>query len=311
MRPLSILEIFRPMLFLSKILGTHPLKTHKNIVIFCRFKLFYSFICLLIYITIVILFFLRCVNKFPNKMFITMMAVKCFGCMAVLLTIMFSSYANYRKFLKMMESICEIDLQLGSFAQEERLARSTYRHRKQLIVLMSLNLLYNVVGNYLVGLTQRLNPVVFFVTFTYPRVVVTNMNIIYCVVALMIEDRFKIVNEMFHELDSRSNTFCVDVTKLVIVHRLLVKVSQLLNSVYALQFLLWITQCFVLVVNDLHLGIHILYFQHLPFNFQNTFAYVKNCISYVFDLYYLSKRSARLCFEVISIYQIYRTEQKI
>jgi hypothetical protein len=308
MRQLSILEIFRPMIFLSKILGTHPFKTHNNIVIFSRLKLFYSCICLLTYITIVNLFFFGSLAKFSGKVLITMIAFKCFGCMAVLLTIMFSSHANYGKTMKMMKSIFEIDLKLESLGQEERITRLTYRHRKQLIVLMSLNLFYSVVGNCVVGWIQRFNQVVFFVTFTYPRIVVTNMNIIYCIVALMIEDRLKIINEMFHKLDSRSDTFCDDVTKLVFVHRLLIKVCQLLNSMYALQFLLWITQCFILVLNDVHLGIHILYFQHLSFNFQNTFAYVKNCISYVFDLYYLSKRSGRLCFEVISIYQIYRTE---
>jgi hypothetical protein len=308
MRQLSILEIFRPMIFLSRILGTHPFKTHNNIVIFSRLKLFYSCICFLVYITIVNLFFFGSLHKFSGKVLITMIAFKCFGCMSVLLTIMFSSHANYGKTMKMMKSISEIDLKLGSLGQEERITRLTYRHRKQLIVLLFLNLFYSVVGNCVVGWIQRFNQVVFFVTFTYPRIVVTNMNIIYCVVALMIEDRLKIVNEMFHKLDSKSDTFCDDVTKLVFVHRLLVKVCRLLNSMYALQFLLWITQCFILVLNDLHLGIYILYFQHLSFNFQNTFAYVKNCINYVFDLYYLSKRSARLCFEVISIYQIYRTE---
>jgi hypothetical protein len=141
----------------------------------------------------------------------------------------------------------------------------------------------------------------FLVSFTYPRIVVNNMNIVYCIIAIMIEERLKIVNEMFHKLNQKPKGISVNVTKLVAIHRILVNLCQQLNSVFALQFLLWISQSFILVLNDVHLGIYRFFFEPFSLNFFNIFIYVKNSIIYVFDLYYLSKRSARLCFEVTSI----------
>jgi hypothetical protein len=219
--------------------------------------------------------------------------------LVVLLVILLSSHTSHRKLLKMMSSISEIDLEVRCFGKEESIARSRYRYRKWLIILMFLNLFYNLVTDCYVALTQRLNLMEYYATITYPRIVVINVHIMYCIIAIMIEERFKIVNELFHKLDSRSKEFRENVTKLIVIHRVLVKVCQQLHSVYTLQFLLWITQSFIQVLNDLHLGIYVILFTNYSFYFYNIFYYVKNYIIYVFDLFYLSKRSATLCFEVV------------
>jgi hypothetical protein len=298
MKPLSILEIFQPLISFSEILGSYPFKTHKTNVTIYRLKLLHSLICHFIYVTMITLFFIRCLHKYSDRIIIIVVTIKCFGCMVVLLVILLSSHTSHRKILKMMSSISEIDLEVKRFGQEERIARSRHRHWKWLIMLMFLNLFYNLVADCYVALTQRLNLMEYFATLTYPRIVVNNVHIMYCIITIMIEERFKIVNELFHKLDSRSKEFSVNVNKLAVMHRLLVKVSQQLNSVYALQFLLWISQCFILVLNDVHLGIHRFIFGQFSLKFYTIFIYTKNSIIYVFDLYYLSKRSARLCLEV-------------
>jgi hypothetical protein len=310
MKSLSISEVFRPMIILSTILGTHPFHKHKNTISWSRVKMLFSLTCILIYVTTAVLFFIRVLDDTTDKIFIIMLTIKCFGCMAVLLVIMFSSHANFRKNLKTMTDIAEIDTELRNFGQEERIARSTYRHRKWLILLIFGNLFYNICSDCLVSLTNRFNLIDILVTITYPRIIVHNTNIIYCVVTIMIGERFKIVNELLHTLNPRSKEFSDKVNKLVFTHRLLVKVCQQLNSMYALQFLVWITQCFILLLNDVHLGIYAFFFAHLSFNFHYIFTNVRNCILNAFDLFYLSKRSAALCFEVIRIFQIDGVEQK-
>jgi hypothetical protein len=299
MKPLSVLEIFQPLIFFSEILGSYPFKTHKTNVTIYRFKLLHSLICHFIYVTMTTLFLIRCLHKYSDRVVITMVIVKCFGCLVVLLVILLSSHTSHRKLLKMMSSISEIDLEVRCFGKEESIARSRYRYRKWLIILMFLNLFYNLVTDCYVALTQRLNLMEYYATITYPRIVVINVHIMYCIIAIMIEERFKIVNELFHKLDSRSKEFRENVTKLIVIHRVLVKVCQQLHSVYTLQFLLWITQSFIQVLNDLHLGIYVILFTNYSFYFYNIFYYVKNYIIYVFDLFYLSKRSATLCFEVV------------
>jgi hypothetical protein len=300
MKPLSLLQIFRPMIILSKIAGTYPFKIHKSNLVFCRIKLLYSIVCLSIYVTLVSLFFISALHKFASdKILIIMISIKCFGCTAVTLAIIFSSFVNHKKMFNVIRNISEIDAELIRFGQEERIARSSYHHRRLLIILMSINLLYNIVGDCFVGLTKRHNSVEFFAMFTYPRTVVNNMNIVYCVMAIIVEERFKIVNDMFYKLTVRSRRFKFRVSKLVIIHRLLVKNCQQLNSVYSLQLLLWITQCFVLSLTDLHLGIFSILFKTLSSDFQSIFISVKNCTIYLFNLYYLAKRSARLSFQVI------------
>jgi hypothetical protein len=252
------------------------------------------------YVTLVTLFFIHARHKFASdKVLIILISVKCFGCTAVTLAIIFSSFVNHKKMFNVIRNISEIDAELISFGQEERIARSSYRHRRLLIILMSINLLFNIVGDCFVGLTKRHNPVEFFAMFTYPRTVVNNMNIVYCVMTIMVEERLKIVNDMFHKLSVRSRRFKSSLSKLVIIHRFLVKNCQQLNSVYSLQLLLWITQCFVLSLVDLHLGIFSILFKPFSSNFQSIFISVKNCTIYLFNLYYLSKRSARLSFQVI------------
>jgi hypothetical protein len=298
MKPLSILEIFQPLISFSEILGSYPFKTDKTNVTIYRLKLLHSLISHFIYVTMVILYFIYCLHKYSDRIIIIVVTLKCFGCMVVLLVILLSSHTSHRKILKMMSSISETDLEVKRFGQEERVAKSRHRHRKWLIMLMFLNLFYNLGADCYVGLTQRLNLMEYFATLTYPRIVINNVHIMYCIITIMIEERFKIVNELFHKLDSRSKEFGVNVNKLVVMHRLLVKVSQQLNSVYALQFLLWISQCFILVLNDVHLGFHRFIFGHFSLNFYRIFIYVQNSVIYVFDLYYLSKRSARLSFEV-------------
>jgi hypothetical protein len=303
MKSLSIPEIFQPMIVLSKILGTHPFYGHKNTVDWSPAKLLFSFTCLLTYVAIAILFFIGFVHDHTDKIFIIMMIIKCFGCMTVLLVIMFSNHANFRKILKIIENISRIDRELGDLGQEERIARSTYRHQKWLILLISVNLLYNICSDCLVLITSTniFKLIQILVTITYPRIIVHNTNIIYCVFTIIVEERFKIVNELLHTLDTRSKEFSDKVTKVIFTHGLLVKMCQQLNSVYALQFLFWITQCFILLLNDVHIGIYAFFFAHLSFNFQYIFTDVRNCILNAFDLFYLSKRSAALCFEVTRI----------
>ncbi|CAH1379671.1 unnamed protein product, partial [Tenebrio molitor] len=279
MKPLSILEIFQPLFVFSEMLGSYPFKTHKTNVTTYRIKQLYSLTCYFTYVTLVILFLIRCLQKYSDLIVVIILIIKCFGSMVVLLAIIVSSHTSHRKILKMMRSISEIDLELKKrFGQEERIARSRYRHRKWLIILI-------------------LNLMEYFATITYPRIVIINVHIMYCTITIMIEERFKIVNELFHKLDSRSKEFRENVTKLIVIHRVLVKVCQQLNSVYTLQFLLWITQCFILVLNDLYLATYILFFNNYSADFNNTFVYTKNILIYVFDLFYLSKRSATLCFE--------------
>jgi hypothetical protein len=300
MKPLSILEIFQPLFVFSEMLGSYPFKTHKTNVTTYRIKQLYSLTCYFTYVTLVILFLIRCLQKYSDLIVVIILIIKCFGSMVVLLAIIVSSHTSHRKILKMMRSISEIDLELKKrFGQEERIARSRYRHRKWLIILMFLNLFYNLVVDCYVGLTKSLNLMEYFATITYPRIVIINVHIMYCTITIMIEERFKIVNELFHKLDSRSKEFRENVTKLIVIHRVLVKVCQQLNSVYTLQFLLWITQCFILVLNDLYLATYILFFNNYSADFNNTFVYTKNILIYVFDLFYLSKRSATLCFEVV------------
>jgi hypothetical protein len=216
MKSLSISEIFRPMIILSTILGTHPFYKHKSTISWSRVKMLFSLTCILIYVATAVLFFIRFLDDTTDKIFIIMITIKCFGCMAVLLVIMFSSHANFRKNLKIMKDIAEIDTGLRNFGQEERIARSTYRHRKWLILLIFGNLFYNICSDCLVSLTNRLNLIDILVTITYPRIIVHNTNIIYCVVTMMIEERFKMVNELFHTLNPRSKEFSDKVNKLVL-----------------------------------------------------------------------------------------------
>lgn len=211
---------------------------------------------------------------------------------------------------KMVDQIVQfgrIDSQLKGMNLNSHFDKSERRVRRHLVVLLVLvNLIFNIFGEVASALVRDTNQILFFFVNVYPRMMIGFMTCTLNSIFLLGQTRFEMINELVSRKIENSRkcvnypneaNFCNEIQSLVEIHKILVRTCKEINSIFLVQVLVCITMDFVLLIGDLHTSMYIIFFDLFYKHFKIVLDMIKNCVTYVFDLVYLAKRTNDLCNE--------------
>ena len=288
MKARTLVQVLAPIILLSKIFGMQPYIVRKKRLRVSLIRLIYTIACLSIYLWHVYLSLRRANNV--GKM--SSMMVKSFGWTLLIFVIVLTGRDVFSKILQASDKLAKVDMTLARFRQKD-LLECNYQHRRYLLVLILINGVYNLISEIFVKLTGRHGAVDFFVNFTYPRIVISVVNVKFFLLMIIIKSRFKIINDVLKDK--------VGFVELVETHKTLRHITNTLNSAFSLYLLLLLTQSFLMTLVDLHSTLYMILFQSFVAKFQTIFITIKNCFIYCFDLCFLTTISSNLCSEVRSL----------
>ncbi|KAJ3616279.1 hypothetical protein Zmor_011951, partial [Zophobas morio] len=190
------------------------------------------------------------------------------------------------------------DLELYRLDQRDNVVRSNQKIRRLTIAtLVLVQVGFNVLGILYSSGTKHDKQIIYFLIMSLPRLVYSNMIIIFCVIVQVLHSRFRIVNLVQSKLRPKSDDFCSIVDHILSLHKILVRISRTVNSIFSIQLLLWIAGDFILIVGDLYAAMVIVFVRTLLTHFHVFLGLMKNCLLLGLELFYLSKVCRDLCFE--------------
>ncbi|CAH1379676.1 unnamed protein product [Tenebrio molitor] len=216
-------------------------------------------------------------------------------------------YVCAKKTTAAMIELHKVDQILLKLGQIEQLARANWRTRNSAIFLvLVVNIALNLTEGVLKALTKSDKQIVYFIVVTYPRIALSNFNTLFFLMTLILEERFRIINGLILKRKnesvgvgrySKEANFCEVIDELVFIHKSLVRVSKEINQIFYANALFFVTADFILLVGDLYIIMYALFSGFFQKHVRTIISLVKNCTSYVTDLFYFAKRSSDLCHE--------------
>ncbi|RZC40867.1 7tm 7 domain containing protein, partial [Asbolus verrucosus] len=292
-KALSFSQILAPLTITFQILGMHPFTLKRGRLVYSKIKIVQT----LIYVTICTISTAFMVKNYTLRDFakaktITfLITLRSLGQTSVMVLIFVFSRSNRQKLSNLIAAIAKIDRELKKLGLDDRIIKTGYQIRKSSILLLVLvNLILNILGEIYAATVKDFSRISFFAIFVYPRLVGNTMNITFYVYMMIIQERFKMINEIV-----ATNTD--NIKQVVAMHKILVDVSMQLNAIFSFQSLLWIACCFLLSVGDIHTAAYVVIFGLIRTHYIIFSIATKNLVACAFDLFYLAKRSTELCNE--------------
>jgi hypothetical protein len=303
MKPLTVLEIFQPLVLALQILGINFAKVDKGKLIYSKLRLTQTFV----YFMICAIYTFRYWKNYTivsigtvTKAVTLVLICRCFGSILVMVVVLVLAYSGYTLRLHhATQQISQLDSELSDTGMTEHIYESNRQHRNIAIRLIFLvNIFSNIIVDFLTVLFYPQDLIEFFAVLVYPKLVVSIMNCIFMLYTILLQERYRMINEIIKKFFILQTTSSQKLTRVVHLHKTLTKISQEINSINGFQFLLWITFYFFLILGDLHALTFTLCFTYRPELFFIVFVVAKNVCTYVFELIYVATRCRRLCLEV-------------
>ena len=229
------------------------------------------------------------------------------GSTTIMVFILISSYISSGRMSEELKKLTQIEAELRRFNLENSIKDRNYIVRKYLIVTLIIeNFLFNFLGEIASAFVRESDRLMYLFVNMYPRLIIGLVNCCLYSVLMLIETRFELINELIsakidksHRVSKYPNEFdfCDNVYHLVSLHKILVKVSKQANSIFSFHALVCIAINFILLIGDLHTSMYIIFFDLFSKHHRIVLDMIKNCVTYIFELFYLAKRSSDLCNE--------------
>jgi hypothetical protein len=313
MKLLTYQEIFSCVHTTSQILGTYGFKRINGILHLSKWRLVQSAISISLCIALTTYYFTNSryelMNEFARVKIINFLLIfRAAANVTVLAMLTTLCYVCAKKTTAAMIELHKVDQILLKLGQIEQLARANWRTRNSAIFLvLVVNIALNLTEGVLKALMKSDKQIVYFIVVTYPRIALSNFNTLFFLMTLILEERFRIINGLILKRKnesvgvgrySKEANFCEAIDELVFVHKSLVRVSKEINQIFYANALFFVTADFILLVGDLYIIMYALFSGFFQKHVRTIISLVKNCTSYVTDLFYFAKRSSDLCHEV-------------
>ncbi|RZB66636.1 7tm 7 domain containing protein, partial [Asbolus verrucosus] len=290
-----------PLHFMSKILGMAPFESQNGRVTFSKTRSIICLICMTTFTIITIKYFKNFDGTLHReyakiKTISFLVWLRAFGSIIAMGLILLLKFTAFKKIEDVKKRISQVDIALIAQNREQQISKAGYQNRKfWILLLVVINLCFTIIGQILTVSTKENQRVIYFIIISYPRLVVSTTNIKFYAITIILQERFKIINGIL--TNKVGQNFCENITHVISLHKLLVKISIEINSIFSSHLLLWITINFLLLVGDLYICMYTIFFNLFAIHYKTVFSLFKNCIVYSFDLFYFSRRSTKLCEE--------------
>lgn len=297
MQRLKLSPVLKPLTITCNLLMITPFQVKNGRLCKSKFRVFLSFL-IWIFCTVESLhsvYGLMSVRLYTGKLTILIMVIRTLGSLLVMTLILICSFKNLIKLNQLIDAIEKVDAELGEFGKSPNILELAKKHKRFLIFLIVfINFILNFASN--VSFITSFKFFLIMMSYVYPRFVANTNNIIFYIFTIILESRFRLINDLLKEYTSvtfKPKHF--DALKtLFIQHKNLVHVGMELNRMFSLQLFLWLGLSFILSVGDLHATMF-----WFTFEFHKMIVIVlTSVIGFVFDLWYVAKRCTNLLNEV-------------
>jgi gustatory receptor len=291
-------EIFTPITVTFKILGINFGKLQNGRIVHPKVGLLQTFTYLTICAICTIWYshFVR-INKNFAMSFVWFIVFffRCYMSLLVTTAALIVAFCRFHLDVALLTTkISQLDLCLVELGLKKRIGWVNRQHRHcATVLLVVINLVFNILFDIYSILQIPQGKIFFCIIILYPRLVVSTFNIVFLVISIVIQERFKMINQVLEKypIDKKYS-----LSHLVSLHTNLIKISQKLNSCFGLHLLLWIALCVALIVVESHALLYMFLYSSIN-DFKFVIISIKNILLYSFDLCYLSKRCSNLCTE--------------
>lgn len=324
MQEISFFKHFLPVIMISKILGTAPMSYSQCTITFSKFGVVQTLIYFVIFVTLTVTFFKEQFSIIPNELINvrTIAFATTFRIVAniVLMTILFAGTCiSTKHFLNILKQMRKMEHEFLKLDKINSIQKTDKQNRKTLIFLIVLSLVFDLLADLLTlavkeGSLSILKEISTFVITVYPRLVINNINSTFFNVLMILEGRFKVINNVLNaQIDESKKIqkyptdagFCEKTQHLVTLHKYLIKIAKDCNSIFSLHLLVWITVTFILLVGDLYIVMYIFFFHLSEIQISLILFLMKNTLMYSLELFLLSKFVTNLCQEVSITFVIF------
>ena len=299
-------EIFSPLWRTSAIFGMTSVFIHNKKVVCSKIKLLYSVAYVTVCVIGMLIFFTQMTTSMQPelsklKSIRLLIALHSIGIFLLMVFIILFVIIKWSRLIDEIRKIRVVDLELYRLDQRDNVVRSNQKIRRLTIAtLVLVQVGFNVLGILYSSGTKHDKQIIYFLIMSLPRLVYSNMIIIFCVIVQVLHSRFRIVNLIQSKLKPKSDDFCSTVDHILSLHKILVRISRTVNSIFSIQLLLWIAGDFILIVGDLYAAMVIVFVRTLSTHLHVFLGLMKNCLLLGLELFYLSKVCRDLCLEVSS-----------
>jgi hypothetical protein len=304
--------VLAPIHINAKILGIAAIKVHNGRAICSKFGLLQNITYLIAFGILSSIYYKALeVNTGPSdfnqiKKAMDMIYFRRVGNTFTMLVGFFIVYTNCKNIAEQIEKISRIDLHLIRLRQGENLNNGNKQIRKDLIVLVVAANAFHILGTFISSLVKDENVAITTIIMVYPRLVVASLNLHFYALAMIIQNRFKIINTFLLEVAEKSRKTPAsgqsfnreEIIEVMQIHKNLLGIARQVNKIFSFHMLLWIGACFIGIISDLYVANFILLLQLFSKYYHVYFSLLKNVIIYDLDLFYFSKRTTQLCLEV-------------
>jgi hypothetical protein len=298
MNTFTCFEIIRPATIMAKILGTCPFTYKNGRLVYSKARLIQICLCFATCILCTVFYFREHKHGVLPKMVTFILMLRSFGWISTLILVLILAVFKFPGLVEVSSSVRQVDSDLISLGQKNRIYKLGLQHRKILIFLLVFEqLVLNILFDLHTVWIRNFKVTTFVGAFMYPRIACTTSYVVFVAFTIIIQKRFEIVNELLDASVNKSNRLAKSsINRLIYLHKILCKTSKELNSIFSLQLLMWFAMCFLLIIWDIHSVTHSLLLEQKEWTVAIIVA--KNVSHNVFDLFYLSKRCSDLCYQV-------------
>lgn len=309
-------KILKPLYFVNTLLGMAPFTIKGKKIQYSKLRVLQTLIYLTTFLTIAVLFFekeRKAVDFIRVKTFSFIALLRIIGNITMMLITFFIIYFSIKKLLEETEKLKKLENELKKIDYDNYIEKSDRKICRFFIIFcVSIQVLINICGGLSTVLSRQKNDyfLPIYIITVYPRLAVSHINLTLYVFVMMLESRFKIINKNISRKIQHSNKvvmypvingFCQEIDKIVEIHKSLVGVGETINAIFNPHLLVWITITFVILIGDLYIVIHLIFFHVSGISYIFFIHMGKNIIMYIFDFYFLANCITDLCEEVKSI----------
>lgn len=300
MQRLSLSPVLRPLTITCNLLMITQFRVKNGRLYKSKLRVFFSFIIwsLCTGISLHSVWSLMDRPLHSGKLTILIMVIRPVGSLLVMTLIFIYNFKNFMKLNHLIDAIEKIDVELGNFGKNPEILSLAKKHRKFLIfLLIFVNFILNFVTN--TPFIRDFYVFAMILSYVYPRFVANISNIIFYIFTIILESRFRIINDLLREYTSvvyKPQHF-ESLKKIFVQYKDLVHVGMKLNEMFSLHLFLWLGLSFILSIGDLHATMFWLVSGRSHFR-KMTVIVLTSFIGFIFDLWYVAKRCTNLAKEV-------------
>lgn len=299
-------QLFIPQCIISKILGILPYTIKNNNPNLSKISLCYSLFCFSLYVILASNYYRTSSlsDGYQYKTVVVTVFIRNSVYTIIVLLTFISIGSAFRKIIFGIQTILKNDKKLIELGLGDEIKKSDRKVLKKIAFFNCLVFLFGTMTSIVVatnGIIHASFPMV------YPRLICCNNTLTFFVLAMVLEERYRIINFALvrEKVKSRNLSnypiethFYNKILTLIEIYKSCFKICKIINTIFSFYFLSFFAIAFFCVVCDSYLSTDFLVSGSFLERWNLALVLVKHLIVYSTEMFLICKRSYQLCYQV-------------